>query len=330
MTELDPAGTSGPSASWDNLRRRAELLASLRRFFVEHGFLEVETPLLSAEVVTDRHLEPLRTTLPADVRQPERGRLLWLQTSPEAAMKRLVAAGGEAIFQVTRSFRGGEQGRLHNPEFTIVEWYRRGDRMADGMQLLSALCQELLGTTPAVWISYRDAFRRYARIDPLLADAATLAARAAAHGIDTGGDQPEDRDAWLDLLLVELVQPHLGRDRPTILYDYPASQAALAAVPPGEPPVAKRFELFVRGIELANGYEELTDPAELRRRAALANDQRAADGRQTLPEARRLLAAMQAGLPACSGVALGFDRLVMLAVNAASIQDVMAFPIDRA
>jgi lysyl-tRNA synthetase class 2 len=224
-------------------------------------------------------------------------------------MKRLLAAGATAIFQVTKAFRGGEAGRLHNPEFTIVEWYRAGDDYAAGMQLLSDLSATVLGRGPAERLTYREAFDRFAAIDPL-------------DGTRTHLE--------LDLLLTERVEPHLGRDRPTILCDYPADQAALARLRPGDPPVAERFELYVDGIELANGYHELLDPAVLRERNRTNNKLRAADGKYTLPDESRLLAAMDHGLPACSGCALGFDRLVMVATGARSIQEVLAFPIDRA
>lgn len=319
-----------PTASWQRLRLRAELLARTRSFFAERGFLEVETPLLSADTVVDRHLDPLAVVLPDDPRRPGQGRALWLQTSPELAMKRLLAAGGEAIYQIARAFRAGEAGRLHNPEFTIVEWYRRGDSMADCMQLLSDLAEALLGLGPAERASYADAFRLHVGVDPHGASARELADLARRWGIEVSdGFAAADRDAWLNLLLAHLVEPQLGQASPTILYDYPPSQAALAQIH-GEPPRAARFELYARGIELANGYHELVDPGELRKRFGEANRQRAADGKHALPAESRLLAAMERGLPEASGCALGFDRLVMLAAGAESLADVIAFPIDRA
>ena len=319
-----------PTASWENLRLRADLLARTRAFFDRHAFLEVETPLLSADVVVDRYLDPLSLVLPHDPRRPEVGRTLWLQTSPEFGMKRLMAAGGQAIYQITRAFRAGEAGQRHNPEFTIVEWYRRGDTMADGMQCLSDLAETLLGLGPAERISYAEAFQRHAAIDPHQATREELADLARRRGLTMSESLATgERDDLLNLLLAQLVEPRLGQDRPTILHGYPASQAALARVC-GSPPVAQRFELYVRGVELANGYHELTDPDELRRRNRVANEQRAADGKPRLPEQSRLLAAMEHGLPDCTGVALGFDRAVMLAAGAASLAEVMAFPIDRA
>ncbi|HEX3727188.1 MAG TPA: EF-P lysine aminoacylase EpmA [Pirellulales bacterium] len=327
--ELPTAGWL-PTASWSHLRLRAKLLSRTRDFFAKRGFLEVETPLLSADVVVDRHLDPLAVMLPDDPRRPQTGRQMWLQTSPEFAMKRLMAAGGEAIYQITRAFRAGEIGRLHNPEFTIVEWYRRGDALNEGMQLLSDLADELLGLGPAHQLTYAEAFQAHVGIDPHRATSAELAEQARRHGLSVAADfAGTDREAWLNLLMVELVEPNLDTARPTIVHGYPASQAALARVV-GDPPVAERFELYARGVELANGYHELLDPAVLGERNRQANRSRAADGKPPLPEGSRLLAAMEHGLPACTGVALGFDRVVMLAAGAERLTDVIAFPIDRA
>ncbi len=321
----------GPSASWDHLKRRAELLGVVRRFFGERQFLEVETPLLSSDTVIDRHLDPLFSRLFDDPRQPDRGQLMWLQTSPEFGMKRLLAAGAEAIYQVTRAFRGGEQGPLHNPEFTIVEWYRVGDSMQAGIDLLDELVQRTLARGPAQRVSYADAFQRSVGIDPHLCSLEQLEQAARQRGFDPPKSwDGADRDEWLDWLLVSHVEPTLGFDHPLILYDYPASQAALAQVRPTPVPVAERFELYVDGIELANGYHELLDPQVLASRTRAANEARAADGKYRLPTESRLLAAMQHGLPPCTGVALGFDRLVMVALGVTDLSQVMAFPIDRA
>ncbi len=313
-----------------------------------------------------------QSLIPNPSRPPSPAPRLWLQTSPEFAMKRLLAAGAGRIYEVARVFRLDELGPLHNPEFTLVEWYQPGEDLDAGMQLTSDLCETLLSDTqqssrqqssrhtpcavarktndaddanektadgtrsvPATGaaerISYAEAFERYVGVDPHTADGRTLAAMAKRLGVEAPASLPvEDRDGWLDLLMVERVQPHLGQGRPTLLYHYPASQAALARVRPGHPPVAERFELYVNGIELANGYDELLDPAELRARNAWVNAQRLADGKPALPEESRLLAAMQFGLPPSVGVALGFDRLAMLAAGVDSIAQVVAFPFDRA
>ncbi len=315
-----------PSASLEMLRRRAGLLKQVRRFFEGRDFLEVETPVLSRDSVVDRHLDPLSVTLFADARQPGVGEKLWLQTSPEFGMKRLLVAGGQAIYQIGRAFRGGEVGALHNPEFTMVEWYRVGDDYEAGMKLLGELAGEIFddgsGGGEVERVAYREAFLRYAGVDPEgELEGLKLPAELLANA---------NRDVILDYLQTTLVEPMLGRERPTILYDYPASQSALARVREGEPPVAERFELYYRGVELANGYHELLDPEVLRQRNRENNKLRAADGKYTLPEESRLLAAMEKGLPACSGCALGFDRLVMVATGAKTVQEVMAFGVERA
>ncbi|MBX7167314.1 MAG: EF-P lysine aminoacylase GenX [Pirellulales bacterium] len=322
-----------PTASWATLRRRAELLAELRGFFAERGFLEVETPLASADTVVDRHLDPLGLTLPDDPRRPDVGQRLWLQTSPEFAMKRLVAAGAGPIYQVAKAFRAAERGRWHNPEFTLVEWYRPGDDLAAGVSLLSELGERLLGRGPAEMLTYADAFRRHANVDPLAAPVAELADALRCAGQSWPDGLPVDephRDAWLDLVLDALVAPRLGLTRPAIVTHYPASQAALARVATDDPRVAERFELFAAGLELANGYHELLDADVLSERIARANAARQADGKPTLPVESRLLGAMRTGLPACAGCALGFDRLVAVAVGASSLDEVLAFPIERA
>lgn len=321
----------GPTASWENLKYRAKLLSALRRFFAQRGFLEVETPLLSHDSVVDRHLDPFVVRVFEDPREPDRGPSMWLQTSPEFGMKRLVAAGAEAVYQITRAFRAGEKGPLHNPEFTIAEWYRVGDTLQRGMDLLDQLAQAMLGRGPAQRLSYAEAFERSIGIDPHTCSSEQLEQTAHRLGfIGSGSWDSEDRDAWLNWLLASHVEPTLGVVQPVILFDYPASQAALAQIQPEPTPVAERFELYVDGIELANGYHELRDPRVLADRARDTNRQRVADGKYRVPEESRLLSAMQNGLPPCTGVALGFDRLVMVAVGAANISEVMAFPIDRA
>ncbi len=307
-----------PSASLPNLAARSALLRRLRAFFHERGFLEAETPLVAAEVIPELHIEP-----------PRLANGDFLQASPELHMKRLLAAGMKAIFQVTRSFRAGEHGRLHNPEFTIIEWYRVGDDMTSGIRLLDELTQALLGTPAAKQTQYADAFQKTLGLCPHTATLDELAAAAAESPFPLRGG---DRDEWLNLLLALHVEPHLGSDDPEIIYHYPASQASLAKVVPSGHGynVAERFELYYRGIELANGFHELTDAAILRRRFEEVNSLRVAEDRPALPLPERLLAAIEHGLPDCTGCALGFDRLAMLAVGATSIDSVMTFPSDHA
>jgi lysyl-tRNA synthetase class 2 len=325
---------SAPASRHERLRQRAELLARLRRFFAERGFLEVETPLLDAEIIPELHIEPFGAA-PVGRWPAVEGdgislrELLWLQASPELHMKRLLAEGLPEIYQITRSFRAGERGRLHNPEFTIVEWYRAGDGMAEGTDLLDALCQKVVGTPPAIRTTYSKAFLRYVQIDPHRADCNDLAKAATRFEIQVPDRlRRDDRDEWLNLLLATVVEPKLGESGPEVLYDYPASQASLAATIVREDgvEVAERFELYWRGVELANGFHELTDAAALRRRLEYVNEQRLADGRPALPLPEHLLAAMEKpGLPPCSGCALGFDRLAMLASGCEWIDEVMTF-----
>lgn len=339
-----------PSASLATLRRRARLLARVRRFFDERGYWEVETPILSHDVVVDAHLEPFRV--------PVGGRDMYLQTSPEFGMKRLLAAGADAIYQVTRAFRAGERGAWHNPEFTMVEWYRVGNdhhaQMREVETLIRAAAEESrlslrerasaggtahdveLPAAPFPRTTYAEAFGRALGIDPHQADLAALQQAATARQIAIPPSlRDDDRDGWLNLLLAEVIEPQLGRDGPEFLYDYPASQAALARVRSlsssgPQPAVAERFELYWRSRELCNGYHELTDPAQLRARIVEQSRLRALEGWGPLPAESRLLAAMDAGLPGCAGVALGLDRVAMLLWGVERIEEVLAFPWERA
>jgi lysyl-tRNA synthetase class 2 len=307
-----------PRASLAALQERAKLLRSLRKFFDDRGFFEVETPLLAEEIIPELHIEPIRA-----------GDAEFLQSSPELHMKRLVASGAQAIYQVTRSFRKDERGELHNPEFTIVEWYRTGDDLAAGIDLLDELTRLLLQTQPAARTTYATAFQRSLGIDPHTATVEELKNAANAVNISVPSEMPRnDRDEWLNLLLATYVEPQLGADRPEILYHYPASQASLAKVATSDEgrEVAERFELYYHGIELANGFHELGDAAELRCRFENVNQSRQGNGRASLPMPEGLLSALRHGFPECTGCALGFDRLVMLAIGGHKIDEVLAFP----
>lgn len=320
-----------PTASHRRLIERAGMLRRVREYFDRHGFLEVETPLLSHDVVVDRHLDPLEVILPDDPVSPLEGPRLWLQTSPEFAMKRILAATRQSLFQITKAFRAGERGRWHNPEFTMVEWYEVGADYRAGMNRLSDLSQFLLDRGPAEIRTYREVFEEYVGVDPHVASPTVLRQIACDRELSVGMLQSDDRDFWLDALLTQLIQPRLGRTNPTILYDYPATQSALARLRPVGPiEVAERFELYVDGVELANGYHELLEADQLRARNRRQNEERLRDGKRELPESSRLLSAMDAGLPPSAGVALGFDRLMMVAVGEDSLAPVLAFPIERA
>jgi elongation factor P--(R)-beta-lysine ligase len=306
------------------LRLRARLLERSRAFFVARGLLEVETPQLSAMAATDVQLESLV------VQRPGGEALGWLQTSPEFPMKRLLAAGSGDIWQLARVFRGAERGRRHNPEFSLLEWYRVGWDVAALMDEVEALLRELARGLVAIGaaerISYREAFGRFAGFDPFTADGAAITQALADAGAATPEGIEWDRDAALDLALSVLVEPALEATRPVFIYDFPASHAALARIRPGDPPLAERFELFFGGMELANGYQELTDAGEQAARFRADLEARRTRGLpEPLPD-RQLLAALAHGLPECAGVALGFDRLVMVLAGATRIDDVLAFP----
>ena len=329
-----------PTATIDVLQRRARLLAEVRRFFDERGYFEVETPLLSHDVCVDAWLDPF---IVPDVAPGGGAVPMYLQTSPEFAMKRLLVAGAEAIYQVTRSFRRGESGRLHNPEFTIVEWYRVGATIQEQIDLIEELARTVADLSshgvyprgaldqPFARLTYEAAFERFAGRRVLSASCEELAQLAARHGVSVPPQfDHADRDAWLNLLLANVVEPRLKELRAVFLCDYPASQSALARVRQDDPPVAERFELYLDGIEICNGYQELTDADELAARMQRQAKLRHANGLSELPTDSRLIAAMRLGLPECAGVALGFDRLALWALGGATIADVLAFPFDRA
>lgn len=315
-----------PGASIAALQSRAAMLARIREFFALRGVLEVETPILGAAASTEPHLASLAT----HVQGPTGGRLrMYLQTSPEFAMKRLLAAGSGAIYQITRAFRDSESGTLHNPEFSLLEWYRPGyDHQAligEVDELLDAIAGEPGASRR---ISYRDAFLRYLDLDPFVAGDDDLRIRCRAYGLRVA-DGDARRDLCLDFLLEAGVVPALGAGR-VYLYDFPPGGASLARVRDEPLPVAERFELYVDGLELANGYRELQDPAEQRARFRADCALRAERGLPLVALDERLLAALSHGLPDCAGVALGLDRLLMVMLGVERLADVLAFPLDRA
>jgi len=299
------------------------MLAAARDFFARHDVLEVETPALSRAAVSDPQIETVGATLRAVPGVP-----YFLHTSPEFAMKRLLAAGWPDVYQVCKVFRDGEVGRRHQPEFTMVEWYRLGETFSGMMRhtvefLAAVLAPGRLPRAPR-FLSYADAFAEQAGLDPFAAAVDELArtVRADAGLARALGD---DRDAWLDLVLTQAVAPRFPTDGLTVLHHFPATQAALARRCPDDDRVADRFEVFLGEVELANGYHELTDAAE--QRARLDADQRARQrrGQPVRPLDERFLAAMDAGLPDCCGVAVGFDRLVMINTGSDTLAGVQTF-----
>lgn len=326
-----------PGASRALLEQRAALLARTREFFAARGVLEVDTPILVNAPVSEVHIVSASVQLARDAppasgaAQPAAHPPLYLHTSPEYAMKRLLAAGSGDIYQVCHVVRGAESGRLHNPEFTLIEWYRVGFSVAALMDEVEALVRLLLGPAAAQRaperISYRDAFLRELGLDPLSAPDEAL--EQAARPLGFVGDGA-DRDAWLELLMGALVGPRLGRNALTFIHGYPASQAALARLDPHDPRTARRFELYCDGIELANGFHELAAASEQRARFERDNAERRRLGFPPSRLDERLLAALESGLPDCAGVALGFDRTLMLATGASHIDEVLAFTTARA
>ncbi|RRS33301.1 MAG: lysyl-tRNA synthetase [Gammaproteobacteria bacterium (ex Lamellibrachia satsuma)] len=327
MTSGNPANSDWrPVATQEMLRARAGLLADIRTFFRQTGVLEIETPVCSRFGVTDPSIESFTTRYTGP--GAAHGETLYLHTSPEFPMKRLLAAGSGPIYQICKVFRGGELGTRHNPEFTLLEWYRPGfDHLALMDEVASLVNAVLPSALPVEHVSYGEAFQRYLGIDPHAASAECLRQCAIDAGISDAETLSLDgADAWLDLLLTQRIEHHLGRERLSFLFDYPASQAALAKVRQGTPAVAERFELYLEGIEIANGFHELTDAQEQQRRFEQENAIREERGLPTVPMDRNLLSGLASGMPECAGVALGIDRLLMRVTNVASIEEVLAFP----
>jgi lysyl-tRNA synthetase class 2 len=319
-----------PSASLEVLRSRAGMLERIRAYFAAQEVHEVQTPALSAAAVSDPAIESVAA-------EAAQGMQSWLQTSPEYPMKRLLAAGFGDCYQVCPVFRAGESGRLHNPEFTLIEWYRLefgvGEMEHDVDRLLRVACAELRSFAPARAVAYRAAMLEGSGVDCTSAQVPEIRAALAARGIEPAQSSGRwDRDEWLDLLMGAVVGPGLGHDAPVFVHDYPPAQASLARLRAGPDgtQVAERFELYVDGLELANGFRELGDSGEQRRRFEQDQATRRRRGQPLRPLDERLLAALAAGLPDCAGVALGFDRLVMAALRLPSLDAAMAFPFARA
>jgi lysyl-tRNA synthetase class 2 len=318
-----------PAATFDALRLRARLYATIRTFFAERAVLEVETPVLSQAGNTDPNIASF--SLQFSGRTDGATRTRWLRTSPEYPLKRLLAAGLGDCYELGRVFRDGEAGGRHNPEFTMLEWYRVGwdhDRLVDEVATLVQAALALVGRSATMQrISFRELYLQRLQVDPFVAGDATLRAALGDIDIDPRGLV---RDDWLDLLMTHRLQPAFDPDQLLVVHDYPASQCALARIRADDPPVAERFEVYLGPLELANGYHELGDASEQRARFERDLDVRRERGTAAPSLDERLLSALQAGLPGCAGVALGIDRLLMAMMGSDRIADVLAFPFARA
>jgi lysyl-tRNA synthetase class 2 len=306
------------------LVRRAQVLAQIREFFAHRNVLEVNTPILVNAPVTDVHIHSAQVELQGAVRP------YFLHTSPEYAMKRLLAAGSGDVFQICPVVRGLERGKLHNAEFTLIEWYRLGFSLEQLMTEVAALACAVLGEREIEYLTYRDAFLNEVHVDPLSASEAELHAAANQYGFEPSALQGLDRDQLLDAFMGIVIGPRLGLKKLTFIHRYPASQAALARLDSKDPRTALRFEMYGEGIELANGFHELASAAEQRARFESDRQLRKQRGLPSFDIDEHLLSALAQGLPDCSGVALGFDRLLMLATHADCIDDVLTFPIENA
>lgn len=317
-----------PSASWVNIRRRADMLRMIREFFSVREVLEVDTPTLSRYTITDPHLHSLKTHLDA----PGLQHAMYLQTSPEFAMKRLLAAGSGAIYQISKVFRDDEAGQFHNPEFTMLEWYRPDfDHFSLMDEVADLVCDLGVCHVPPLRMTYQQAFIDYAGIDPFDCSDQDVAACFVKHDIAVQGlaDVSAAATLWRDVLMSHVIEAALRQCKQAVfIYHYPADQAALARI--NEAGLAERFELYIHGVEVANGYYELTDAFEQRRRFEHDNALREQSGLPAVELDQHVLSALEAGLPDCAGVALGVDRLLMLACDAGHIDQVLCFPANRA
>ncbi|NOH70768.1 elongation factor P--(R)-beta-lysine ligase [Vibrio pectenicida] len=317
-----------PVASLDQIKDRATLLQKIRQFFSDRSVLEVDTPALSHAAVTDIHLHAFETNFVGP--NFAKGQALYLMTSPEFHMKRLLAAGSGCIYQICKSFRNEESGRYHNPEFTMLEWYRVGFNHHQLMDEMDQLMQLILKVKPASRMTYQQAFLDVLGVCPLEAPMSDLREVANNLGLGDIAQDEKDRDTVLQLLFSVGIETKIGQQQPAFVYDFPASQAALSKISLKDPRVAERFEVYFKGVELANGFHELDSADEQLQRFEEDNYKREHLGLSTQPIDYQLIQALEAGLPKCAGVALGIDRLMMLAAKEEHIEQVIAFPFNRA
>lgn len=315
-----------PTAKLTVLRKRAKIIQSIREFFRVRKVLEVETPVLSQATVTDPYIQGMSSIFKKMGAQQEQ--LLYLQTSPEYAMKRLLAAGSGPIYQICKAFRQGDLGRVHQPEFTMLEWYRPGFDHQALMDEVDSLLQLILETMPADRLSYANAFEKYVGINPHTATLAELTESLNYHRIQYSSTSEVTVNVLLDLLLTHCIEPHIGQACPVFLYDFPVSQAALAKIRQEQPPVASRFEVYFKRLELANGFHELQDFTEQATRFANDLSYRQEQGLPLVTIDELFLAGLKHGLPDCAGVALGVDRLIMLALGCQSLREVISFGLE--
>lgn len=314
-----------PSASIETLKARARLVRQIQRFFDERGFLEVDTPLMCSSTGTDPNIESISVLFHRfGDRHPTP---YYLQSSPEFAMKRLLAAGSGPIYQICKAFRNGEVGRYHNPEFTMLEWYRPGWDDHALMEEVADLLKLILGCERVEKLTYREIFQHFFNLDPFHASIEDLQDLVRQNNLEA--ELSLSRDGWLQLVMSHFIEPQLGQTIPTFIYDFPASQAALARIKPENNLLAARFEVYVKGIELANGFHELLDADEQRTRFLQDLENRKTQNQPITPLDELFLSALKAGLPDCSGVALGVDRLIMLTLNQPSIDQVLSFDFLR-
>jgi lysyl-tRNA synthetase class 2 len=311
-----------PTATIEVLKKRAELMINIRKFFQKKNILEVETPVSSATTIPDPNIVSLKTTL--------LGKTYYLQTSPEFHMKRLLAAGSGCIYQISKAFRDDEISRIHNPEFTMLEWYRLNFNAHELMLEIDEFLQTLLNTKPAIYFSYENIFLKFLNINPLQASIFELSEKAEEHNITVQGLNDACKDTWLNLLMSHCIEPKLNEEnQPYFIYDFPISQAALAKQSKQDPRVAERFEVYLHGMELANGFHELTDAFEQKHRFENYLKARSTLGMEAVPIPDNFLAALRHGFPACAGVALGIDRLVMLYCRKTRIREVISFTAEN-
>lgn len=316
-----------PTTSLRALQDRALLYQKIRQFFAERGVLEVETPLLCHYGVTDVHIDNIR----ANVDLGNTAAFGFLQTSPEYAMKRLLAQWGQPIYQICKAFRNDECGQYHNPEFTMLEWYRPQFTHHELMDEMDALLQRLLACSSAKRYSYQEIFTKHVGINPFRVDLADCLELLAQHQIALSDAAKNiSTDNALQLIMSHLIEPHLGFEQPAFIYDYPSTQAALAKLSAKNPNAAERFEVYIHGVELANGFNELADAAEQQMRFQRDQETRLALGLPARDIDPRFLAALQHGLPDCAGVALGIDRLLMILAGEKHINKVIHFCWDNA